>query len=217
MQLSLSVLPGPQLLDVLPKTWASASVEVLQLQYSFATGHFRPGVSCIVPNTSCPSTTRCKHPCPRFKCCCCLYVHCICGGVWLPKMFFLFVFLFASGTLLCFLGFFLFGLPYFPYCIAQRSSKTAPFLKPGLFLSSFLVRTLPPQFLFAVCVRSIPSNQKPFNRPQFPVLFSSLMPVEKKPLSSGQGNWTRLPLSGCWKKANQSPDPLTNVTKAIDV
>ena len=51
LRLSLSVLPGPQWLDVLPNTWASASVEVLPLQYSFVTGHFRLGVSCIVPGT----------------------------------------------------------------------------------------------------------------------------------------------------------------------
>ena len=56
VRVSLSVLPGPEWLDVLPSTWASVSVEVLQLQYSFATGHFRLGVSCIVPGTSCPST-----------------------------------------------------------------------------------------------------------------------------------------------------------------
>ena len=30
-----------------------------------------------------------KHQCPRcFKCCCCLFVHCICGGVYLPKSYF---------------------------------------------------------------------------------------------------------------------------------
>ena len=58
LRLSLSVLPVPQWLDVLPNTWASVSVEVLPLQYSFATGHFRLGVSCIVPGTSCLSTAR---------------------------------------------------------------------------------------------------------------------------------------------------------------
>ena len=52
MRLPLSVLPGRQWLDVLPGTWISVSVEVLLLQYSFATGHFRLGVSCMVPGTS---------------------------------------------------------------------------------------------------------------------------------------------------------------------
>ena len=58
VRLSLSVLPGPHWLGVLPSTWASVSVEVLQLQYSFATGHFCPGVLCIVPGTSSASTAR---------------------------------------------------------------------------------------------------------------------------------------------------------------
>ena len=58
LRLSLSVLPGPQWLDVVPNTWASASAEVLLLQYSFVTGHFLLGVSCIVPGTSCLSTAR---------------------------------------------------------------------------------------------------------------------------------------------------------------
>ena len=58
LRLSLSVLPGPQWLDVLPSTWAFVSVEVLPLQNSFATGHSRLGVSCIVPGGSCPSTSR---------------------------------------------------------------------------------------------------------------------------------------------------------------
>ena len=58
LPLSLSALPGPQRLDVLPNTWASTSVEVLPLQYSFVTSHFRLGVSCIVPGTSCLSTAR---------------------------------------------------------------------------------------------------------------------------------------------------------------
>ena len=55
---SLSVLPCPQRLDVVPSTWASVSVEVLQLQYSFTTSNLRLGVSCIVPDTDCPSTAR---------------------------------------------------------------------------------------------------------------------------------------------------------------
>ena len=58
MRLSLSVLPDLQWLGVLPITLVSVSVEVLQLQYSFATGHFCLDVSCIVPGTSCPSTAR---------------------------------------------------------------------------------------------------------------------------------------------------------------
>ena len=58
LQLSLSVLPGPQWLDVLPNMWAFVPVEVLPLQYSFATGYFCLGVLCIVPFTSCLSTVR---------------------------------------------------------------------------------------------------------------------------------------------------------------
>ena len=46
VQLSLSVLQDRQWLDVLPSTWASVSVEVLPLQYSFATGHFGCVVYC---------------------------------------------------------------------------------------------------------------------------------------------------------------------------
>ena len=56
----------------------------------------------------------------------------------------------------------------------------------GLFLSSFLVRVLPPQNVFGVCVRSVPSNRKPFSQPQFLVLFPSLNPVGKKTISIGQ-------------------------------
>ena len=48
----------PPWLDVLPIMWACVSVEVLPLQYSVATGHFRLGVSCVVPGTSCLSTAR---------------------------------------------------------------------------------------------------------------------------------------------------------------
>ena len=58
VRLSLCVLPGPQWLGVLPSTLVSALVEELPLPYSFATDHFRLGVSCIVPGTSCRSTAR---------------------------------------------------------------------------------------------------------------------------------------------------------------
>ena len=65
------------------------------------------------------------------------------------------------------------------------SFRTAIFKKSvlktsGLFLSSFLVRVLPPQIVFCVCVRSVPSGRKPFSQPQFPILFPSLNPVGKK-------------------------------------
>ena len=56
----------------------------------------------------------------------------------------------------------------------------------GLFLSLFVVRVLPPQIVFGVCVRSVPSNRKPFSQPQFPILFPSLNPVGKKTISIGQ-------------------------------
>ena len=49
-----------------------------------------------------------------------------------------------------------------------------------LFLSSFLVRVVQPHFVSGVCVRSAPSNRKPFSQPRFPVLFPSLNPVGKK-------------------------------------
>ena len=48
-------LPGSQWLGILHSTLVSNSVGVLQLQYIFATGHFRLGALCIVPGTSCPS------------------------------------------------------------------------------------------------------------------------------------------------------------------
>ena len=90
------------------------------------------------------------------------------------------------------------GLPAHRYTpqMTQRwprgSEPASPSLKKmclktsGLFLSSFLVRVLPPQFVFGVCVRSVPSNRKPFSQPQFPVLFPSLNPVGKKTISIGQ-------------------------------
>ena len=53
-------------------------------------------------------------------------------------------------------------------------------------MSSLLVRVLPPQFVFGVCVRSFPSNRKSFSQPQFPVPFASLKPVGKKTKSIGQ-------------------------------
>ena len=56
--LSLCVLPGPQWLRVLPSKLVSALAEVQPLQYSLATGHFRLGVSCIVPGTVCRSGAR---------------------------------------------------------------------------------------------------------------------------------------------------------------
>ena len=69
--------------------------------------------------------------------------------------------------------------------ICWLSFRTATFKKmslttSGLFLSSFLVRVLSPQIGFGVCVRSVPSNRKPFSQPQFPVLCPSLNPVGKK-------------------------------------
>ena len=65
------------------------------------------------------------------------------------------------------------------------SFRTAIFKKnvfenTGLFLSSFLVRVLPPQIVFGVCVRSVPSNRKPFSQPQFPILFPFVNPVGNK-------------------------------------
>ena len=56
--LSSSVLLGPQWLDVLPSMSVSVLAEVPELQYFYATGEFWPGVSGIVPGTSCQSTTR---------------------------------------------------------------------------------------------------------------------------------------------------------------
>ena len=47
---------------------------------------------------------------------------------------------------------------YFGYRFARRSLKTMCLKTSGLFLSSFLVRVLPPQIVFGVCVRSVPSN-----------------------------------------------------------
>ena len=81
---------------------------------------------------------------------------------------------------------------HFNYRFAQGSLKKASLKTSGLFLSSFLVRTLPPQFVFGVCVRSVPSNRKPFSQPQFPVLFPSLNLMEKKTLSFGQRRLRRL-------------------------
>ena len=75
---------------------------------------------------------------------------------------------------------------YFGYRFAQRSFKKMCLKTSGLFLSSFLLRVLPPQIVFGVCVRSVPSNRKPFSQPQFPVLFLSLNAVGKKTISIGQ-------------------------------
>ena len=60
-------------------------------------------VLCPVPVVDPQRATRCKHPCPRcFHFCCCLFVHCICGGCLLAQVVLLFVFLFALGTLSAF-------------------------------------------------------------------------------------------------------------------
>ena len=75
---------------------------------------------------------------------------------------------------------------YFGYRFAQQSLKKVCLKTSGLFLSSFLVRVLLPQIAFGVCVRSLPSNRKPFSEPQFPVLFPFLNPVGKKTISLGQ-------------------------------
>ena len=102
---SLSLLPGPQWLDVLPNTWTSASVEVLPLQYSFVTGHFRQGVLCIVLGTSCLSTA---HNTTKAPVTTLLYVLLLpvrplyLRQRLLAQVVLLFVFLFALGTLFCF-------------------------------------------------------------------------------------------------------------------
>ena len=114
VRLSLSMLPGPQWLAVLPSTWASVSVEVLPWQYSFATGHLRLGVWCTVPATSCLSTARNRMQTP---------VNTLLEVLLLPvrpmylrprllvQVVLLCVFLFALGTLLCFPVFFCLVLP----------------------------------------------------------------------------------------------------------
>ena len=56
--LLLFVLLGPQWLGVLRSTLISALAEVLPLQCSFASAHFRLGVSCIVPGISGGYTAR---------------------------------------------------------------------------------------------------------------------------------------------------------------
>ena len=52
------VKPIRERLGVLPSRLISVFIEVLQLHYSFATGHCRPAVLCIVSGTSCQSTAR---------------------------------------------------------------------------------------------------------------------------------------------------------------
>ena len=146
LRLSLSVLPGPKWLDVLPSMWASVSVEVLPLQYSSATGHFRLGVSCIVPGTSCLSTARNTTKAPVTTLLqvlllpvCPLYLR----QRLLAQVVLSFVFLFALRTPLCF--------PFFSCLVLPVDASTSI---PAAHSTSTTSTTLPHTTFTAIQVKA---------------------------------------------------------------
>ena len=87
----LSVMPGPQWLGVLPSTLVSDLARVLRLQYCLRPVTFLwvPCVLFPVPVFDPQHATGCKHRCSLCsECCCCLFVHCIVGGVCLSQSYF---------------------------------------------------------------------------------------------------------------------------------
>ena len=129
--------------------WVSCPVRwsVLQLKYCHCSTVLQPVsfiwgccLLCPVPVVNPQHTTGCKHQCPRCsECCCCLFVHCICGGVCLPESYF------CSSFCLC----------QVPCCVCGfRSVWYCPLTHPRVLVSVLLSQNAHPALVplrFSLC------------------------------------------------------------------